>query len=382
MTNVMDDDEVCSVVVDNGSGTLKAGFAGEDAPRVVFPSITGTPKHEIILSGLDTKDSYVGDEAQRRREILNLRRPMEHSVVTHWDAMEAVWLHMFHDELRVAPEDQGVLITETPRNPRLHREVMTEIMFEKFEVPAFYIAAPGILSTYASGRGTVITVDVGEGCTHIMNVYEGYSTPEAILRQDLGGAELTEALQTQLSQRAYNVGHPGDHFVVRAIKEKLCYVALDYEEELHSADCGLTSKGQYELPDGQLVTINTERFSVPETLFRPSLIGKDLKGLHQLVFDSIQRCPVDTRRDFYCNICLVGGSTMFPGLADRLEKELRALVPAAVKVRVIAPPERRSSVWIGGSILASLSTFQSMWVTRQLYEETGPYITHTKCPMF
>ncbi|KAK7479204.1 hypothetical protein BaRGS_00029548 [Batillaria attramentaria] len=372
-----DEDEVCGVVIDNGTGKIKAGFAGDDAPRVVFPTLTGRARREIVMSGVDTKDHYIGDEAESKRSLLSLHHPMQRGVVTDWDEMELVWHHLYDNELRVPPEQHPVVVTEATQTPKSNREKMTEVFFEQFNVPGFYVTNPGILSTYASGRGTVITVDVGEGQTQVMNIYEGYTNPEAIESMNLGGADLTEALQKLLRQRAYNVGDPSDAITVRDIKEKLCYVALDFEKELRDAECGLTTDEKYELPDGQVVNLSTERFTVPEILFQPSLIGKQMKGLHTLVFDCLQKCPIDTRRDFYCNIFLVGGSTMFPGMAERMQKEIQALVPPAAKVKVIAPPERKLSVWIGGSILASLSTFQSWWITREEYDESGPSIRAT-----
>ena len=135
----------------------------------------------------------------------------------------------------------------------------------------------------------------------------------------------------------------------------------------------------YELPDGQVITIGNERFRCPETFFKPSFIGMENVGVHETTYNSIMKCDVDIRKDLYSNIVLSGGTTMFPGIADRMQKEITALAPPTMKVKVIAPPERKYSVWIGGSILASLSTFQQMWISKQEYDESGPNIVHRKC---
>ena len=361
-----------AVVIDNGSSVSKVGLAGDEIPRNVFPTVVGHLKKS------ETEESFVGFQSQYGCDIFKLSNPIKHGIIINWDDMETLWRHTFKNELRIEPQNQAVLLTEPVLNPKSNREKMCQIMFEKFSIPNLYVALQGVLSLYASGRANGMIFDCGDGVTQTLGVYQGYAFSEAFSRIDFAGDLITDYLNDALTERGYMFSTIKEKEIVKDMKEKLCYVALDYEQELVKKSSSINKT--YKLPDGQEIKIENECFRCPEVLFQPRLLGlTKTPGIHELIFNSIMKCDIDIRKDFYANIVLSGGSTMFPGIAERLKREISLLAPSSIRVNIIKPDERKITSWIGGSILASLSTFQSDFVSKQEYYEYGPNIIHKKC---
>ena len=332
----------------------------------------------------DTKDCYVGDEAATTKGSArrNISRPIQRGFVENWDDMEKIWHHTFYNELRVAPEECAVLLTEPLHNPAANRERMTQIMFENFGVIYMYVDKAAVLSLFCSGRTTGCVLDSGEGQTHVVPVFDGHIVAHGVTRAHLAGRNLTDYMKEILAERGYLFTTTAEREIVRDMKETLTYIALDFEQETKTAAESHALEKHYELPDGNVVVISDERFRCPEALFQPNIIPggmckrREDPGIHTLICNSIAKCGPDTGRDLYGNIVLAGGNTLFPGIRERLERELNALTHHAIQV--IAPPERKFSGWIGGSILSSLADPEP-WISKAEYEEQGCNVVHRKC---
>lgn len=374
-----DDLEKPVIILDNGSGHMKAGLANTEAPGAVFPACVGRPKHSKV-GGDDSEDFFLGNAAIEKRGVLTITQPVEHGIVHDWNEMEMIWRHTFFNELRVNPEEHAVLVTEAPFNPKKNRERMIEVLFEKFDCPACFIAIQAVMSLYSSGRTTGCIVDSGDGVTHVVPVYEGFSCGHAIQRLNLAGRDLSQFMCKELMSIGHNFTSSSEKDIAREMKESQCYVAIDFEEECKKfKETPMDIEKLYMLPDGRELNLGSCRYRVPETLFDPAMLGKEMLGIHEATHKCIRDCDIDLRRPLLANIVLSGGNTMFAGIAERLTKELKALAPAKVTVNVIASPQRRYLVWMGASIVANLSTFSKMLIWKTDYDDVGPGIVHTKC---
>lgn len=357
------------IVIDNGSGFIKVGIAGNEAPKSVFPSIIGTPKSDQLMVGGQNKDYFVGYEAVAKKDLLNLRYPIENGVINNWDDIERIWRHSFYDELHIVPDDYAVLVTEKPLTQRTHREKLMQIMFETFNVKAYNSQMQPILALFSLGKTAGIVYDSGEGVSQTVSIYEGYGITHTIVQSAVSGNDLTKFLHEKLKDK--NV----DLSTANQIKERACKVALDYATALQEKEDPIP----YTLPDGSVIELGTERITCPELFFQPSIIGAKCESVHQGILNSITKCEKEIQSTLFSNIVLAGGSTMFRGLPERIQKEIVSLAPPSEKVNVIATAGRRNAVWLGGSVIASLEAFSQMSIEKAEFAEEGISIVHRKC---
>ena len=371
-----------TIVIDNGSSSIKVGFAGHyNRFPSIFPSLAGNPKSGLrnyrgrIFNQYDT---YVCDEAYDMAGVLVLKYPIEHGIITNWSLMTEIYncINRYYKF-----DEHPVLLTEASMNPKFNRERLSQIMFEQYNVPSLYLALRPSLSLYSSGRTTGIVLESGDAVSQIVPVYEGFHFPRAIIRLNFAGRDITYYLQRLLMEEGIFLCNTfGEKEIVRDIKESLGYVALDYEAEFrnHYPDYYEITKGHY---NGNLqgVPIDEQSFRCLELLFKPDMLNLKYDSIDRAIFKSIEMCGKDLHKDLYGNIVLSGGTTMFRGLPERIEKEIIRFAPSTMEVNVVASPERKYAAWIGGSILGALPTFQQMVVTHKEYNDAGVGIVHRKC---
>lgn len=365
------------IVIDIGSGFTKAGFAGDETPKTVFPSIVGRPRHQGVVVSEEGDQIFVGEEAQSKRSILTLKYPVEHGLITNFDDYEVLLKHIF-SELQVDPSKHPILIAEAVLTPKATREKLATIFFETFNVPMVNITSTAVLSIYETENTTGLAIESGDGKCHVVPIYEGYPLLHAIIRLDLAGRDLTDYLMKILTERGYSFTTTAEREIVREIKEKLCYVALDFEKETEKAAGNASAvEKEYILPSGDEIIVGNERFRCIETLFQPAFIGMESAGIHETARNSIMKCDVDIRKDLYGRMVLSGGTTVCPGIADRLKVEMTKLALPTTSIPLPLTTGRYGA-WSGGSKLASYDTFPQMCTPKQEYEEDGPSCIHRK----
>eukprot|EP00850_Spirogloea_muscicola_P011252 SM000069S20689 [mRNA] locus=s69:185200:189128:+ [translate_table: standard] len=374
------------VVCDSGSGFVKCGYAGSNFPRAVFPCIVGRSvmPFEDESTGKPGKDIYIGEECANLQQQLDVSYPVANGVVQNWEDMELVWEHAFHYHLKIDASESKILLTDPLLNPRPNRERIIQIMFENFNFEQVFIQNQAILSLYAQGLLTGLVVNSGDGVTHVVAVVDGFAFPHLTKRLNIAGRHITSHLIDLLFQRGYSFSQTADYETVRNLKEQLCYISYDIKREMQLAMETTVLMKSYTLPDGRVIKVGSERFQAPEILFNPELIGVEGGGLADMVFRCIQEMDIDNRMELYQHIVLSGGTTMFPGLPTRLEKELKGLYVTHVlkgnregmkklRMKLEDPPGRKHMVYLGGAILADLmKDMPEAWISRTEYQEEGP----------
>ncbi|KAK9478995.1 actin family [Lipomyces japonicus] len=376
------------IVLDQGTGFVKIGRGGTNFPDHTFPSIVGRPilRAEERTGNVEIKDIMAGDEASALRTMLQISYPMENGIIKNWEDMGHLWDYAFYERMKINPQGRKILLTEPPMNPLSNREKMVETMFEKYDFGGVYVAIQAVLALYAQGLSSGVVVDSGDGVTHIVPVYESVVLNHLTRRLDVAGRDVTKQLINLLLRRGYAFNRTADFETIRQIKEKLCYVSYDLEFDSKLAQETTVLVESYTLPDGRVIKIGSERFEAPECLFQPYLVDVEQPGIAEFLFNTIQAADVDVRSSLYRAIVLSGGSSMYPGLPSRLEKELKQLWltkvlngdPARLskfKVRIEDPPRRRHMVFLGGAVLANImADKEHMWILKDEWEEQGPRI--------
>jgi actin-related protein 2 len=378
------------IVCDNGTGFVKVGYAGENFPRSIFPSMVGRPilrAEEAVNDAVVLKPIMCGDEAAdpRVRPSLDCTYPVDEGIVKSWEDMSHLWNYTFEQKLKINPTEHKILLTEPPMNPKENREKLVEHMFETYGFDQVNVSIQAMLTLYAQGLFTGVVVDTGDGVSHVVPVYEGFVPENLICRLNVAGRHITNYLIKLLLLRGYAFNRTADFETVRQIKEKFCYVAYDIAQERKLAQETTVLEETFTLPDGRVIKLGRERFEAAEAMFNPDLIDVESKfgGIGEMVFRMIQNADMDTRSAYYKHIVLSGGSSMYPGLPSRLEKEITDLYLKEIlkgdkqrlkkfKIKIEDPPRRKHMVFLGGSVLADIMKDRpEFWMSKADYQELG-----------
>lgn len=366
-------EEIKTIIIDSGSGMTKAGFSGEKTPRKIFPTVIGRPKKEV----------YVGSESLADIFSLDIDYPIQHGIVTNWENMELIFNHTFFNELRSDPSESTVFLTESSMNPDSNREKLIQLMFETYNVQSFYSCNQAALSLYTSSelskRNSGIVIEIGYGVCQIVPILDSRPITDAIVCNNLAGCDLNERLKQLLFKKNYTFNTNSELDQLNNIKEKLCYVALDYESELQKAKTSPEISASYKIGEEKEIIITEERFSCPELLFKPFINGYEFAGIDKSLFVAINKVHPAHIKDMYSNIVLSGGSSMFKGFPERIENEISKLAPPTMKVHVVASNDKKYGAWVGASRIAALENFNELVITKKEYKDEGPAVFQRKC---
>ncbi|KAJ8543374.1 hypothetical protein K7X08_005897 [Anisodus acutangulus] len=365
-------DEVSAIVIDLGSHTCKAGYAGEDAPIALFPSVVGSID-QMEVDNPDNPGDNSGsapDSKSKAKQKLYVISPIKDGMVVDWDIVENIWDHAFRDCLLIDPKEHPMLLAEPCSNTQQQREKAAEITFKKYQVPALFLAKNAAVATSPIGGEILIDCLIKSLELKGITIKPRYSFKRKEIRPGEFQIVDLEFPNTTESYKLYC-----QRTIASDIKECVSRAPdTPYDDSSYS-----NIPTSYELPDGQTIEVGADRFKIPDILFNPSLVqtipgmesfaetAASLRGLPQMVIESINKCNVDIRRELFSSILLAGGTASMQQLKERLEKDLLEESPQAARVKVLASgnaTERRFSVWIVGSILASLGSFQQMWFSK------------------
>ena len=369
-----------TIVIDGGSGIIKAGYGGEEGPRSIFSSIVGIPKMPGLKVGMELKERYCGDEAIKKFEIMNFNQPIQQGEVSDWEKFETLMQYLLYDQMKVVPEEISILMVKAPLSNKLKRAKLAEILFETFNVKRLHLANSSMLGLFSYGKSSGLIIDSGFNITSTVPIYEGFPLTHASVKINFGGENISknvlELIKNNIDKSYKEIK---GRILADNIKETLSFVSLN------GVDNEDNKEVTYELPDGKKVNLTNELFNINETLFNPSeddVQNKGLKSLKNMIVESMDKCESEIKDDIKENICLIGGTTLLHNFPEKLKNDISS--PELTQLsnfNMQTLPERQFSSWIGGSIMTSLDHFSYLWVTKKEYDENGQVLVSidSKC---
>ena len=383
MTSVNSNSQI-PIIIDIGTGEVKAGFNGQERPKILFKNQFGEPKYNKILKQFNkdnkqVKDIYIGEKCDSCLSALKLRKPVDHGSFTNSEDIIPIFNHIF-SRLKLDSEEiknHPILVSESLQNPSKNRENIASILFDYFEVPKLFFASQPILSLFATSNTTGAILESGEGVTQSCIVYEGYSIPCSFERYDYGGGDVTKYLYTLLQNLGFYFDTSAEYQIVSDIKEQLCFACPTNMIENIKKNSEF-EKENYFLPDGNVIKLGEERILPPEILYNPELNGMEFPSFQNMILNSINKVDMELRPKLYESILLSGGNTSIKGTANKVYSEFKKLISQNMKIKIHSPKNPYLLCWIGGNIISGLEIFKKMWITKEEWNDIGENIVHDK----
>ncbi|CCW69290.1 unnamed protein product [Phytomonas sp. Hart1] len=409
-----------SVILDVGSMYTKAGFSGEIAPRKVFRSCVGTPRHPgACMKFFDPHlSNYVaGNEAFSNRGLLNLCWPVRYGDIKDFEHYEYLLYDTFYRSLEVVPDATSLLMLQPPTQTHKDRERVAEIVFETFNIPLLGLLNTATATVYSTGQTTGIAVDSGAGKTFIGAVCDGYPLAHPQRFSPVAGDVLTRELFDALRRKGYPLSTEKDWAMVETAKETLCRVSTPPSSDgpprgdlkgtqrggggPQGPPCDTAPEARLRLPDNEHVFLFEQALLLGERLFDTALVSqlpgeaevginpmgdptgyavsnpvcaRPFSGWADVVQDVLAAAPEAYRDGLARNVVLGGGTTMMRDVEVRLQNELTQRATSAVKV--IASNERAQAAWLGGSVWACSPSFPSLCLSKANYFEGESNVVH------
>ncbi|KAK8876107.1 actin [Tritrichomonas musculus] len=371
--------ELQSIIIDNGSCVLKCGFAGEPSPHRIFTDAIGYPRFPVVVQQGTHKDFYVSNDAKEKSGVIDLEYPIRHGIIKDWEKMDKIWHHTLYKELRIDPTEHPIFFTYNFNVPDTQNQKIAEIMFEKYNFPAIYFQPSNKLVLLACEKTSGIVLESGDGVTSISAIYDNFVVKQSVKFTKIAGSTLTNYLISKLNKNKIRFRNSSDMLYAREIKEKLCYVAQDYDQELKNVASNSNAKEMdNKYADGS-IKLTDLRFKVPEFMFHPHVLGLDATGIQTMLGESIQACDSHMQPELLKNICLAGGNTMFEGFSQRIENEIKKLFPNNDQISTVTTKQRGSEAWLGGSILCQHESLLNKIIPKNVFNEEGPTVISRRC---
>ena len=368
------------IIVDLGSSEIKAGFSGEESPKIHSPNYIGELKNKKKLEE-NQKRQYISDECDKFAGNLNLHFPIEHGVFKNTEDIHLIFNYIF-SKLGLNEEtikEHQILISEPLHNQDSNREKISEILFEKIGVQGLIFGSQPLLSLFSTSYTTGVILESGDAITQSCVSYEGYLIPSSCFRYDYGGRDVTNALKILLDKNNYNLNCNSftDMKIFKNIKEKQCYLKIN--QEVGKYDDFNSVESEFILPDGNICLLKDEKIIAPEILFNNRLNCSEYPPFHEILFNSISKADINIKNKLYSTVVLSGGNTLFRGMEEKTRNSLKQLAPKHIEIKIRMNRNPQLSCWNGGNVVSSLNTFKKMIVTQNDWKEHGKKILFAKC---